>query len=239
MQANDRLIVALDLPERAQADALAAKLEPAVRWYKIGLELYCSEGPGLVRDYVDAGRNVFLDLKLHDIPATVGRATERVVGLGARLLTIHASGGKAMMSAAVEAANKGREASKGQADRLKILAVTVLTSLDQADLVAVGTGMPMRELVMQRTLLAADAGCDGVVASPQEANALRGILPKDFLIVTPGVRPKGAEAGDQKRVMTPSEARAAGSDMVVVGRPIRDASDPLAAALQIIEELGA
>ena len=230
----DRLIVALDLPERAQADELARALAPSVRWYKIGLELYCSEGPSLVRDYVDAGRQVFLDLKLHDIPATVGRATARLVGLGAGLLTVHASGGKAMMSAAAEAASKS-----SSGDRLKILAVTVLTSLDQDDLVAVGSGMPMRELVVQRALLAVDAGCDGVVASPHEASALRALLPEDFLIVTPGVRPKGESAGDQKRVMTPSEARAAGADMVVVGRPIRDAPDPLAAALRIIAELGA
>ncbi len=234
MQAADRLIVALDLPERAQADALASALEPDVRWYKIGLELYSSEGPTLVRDYVQAGRSVFVDLKLHDIPATVARATSRLVGLGAGLLTIHASGGKAMMSAAAEAASKA-----ASGERLKILAVTVLTSLDQDDLLAVGCEMPMRELVIKRALLAADAGCDGVVASPHEASALRDVLPKDFLIVTPGVRPKGAALGDQKRVMTPSEARAAGSDMVVVGRPIRDAPDPLVAARGIIAELGA
>lgn len=139
-----------------------------------------------------------------------------------------------MMNAAVEAAAKGQES-----ERLKILAVTALTSLDQDDLVAVGIGMPMRELVIQRALLAVDAGCDGVVASPHEATALRAVLPDDFLIVTPGVRPQGAPVGDQKRVMTPAQARAAGSDMIVVGRPIRDASDPLATALHIIEELGA
>jgi orotidine-5'-phosphate decarboxylase len=230
MLAEERLIVALDVPDRAQADALASQLQNDVRWYKIGLELYSSEGPGLVRDYVAAGRQVFVDLKLHDIPATVGRATARLAGLGAGLLTIHSSGGKEMMAAAVDAASKSS---------LKILAVTALTSLDQDDLVAVGIGMPMRELVIQRALLAADAGCDGVVASPHEAAALRAVLPEDFLIVTPGVRPAGAALGDQKRVMTPAQAREAGSDMIVVGRPVRDAADPLAAARGILAELGA
>lgn len=234
MQDAERLIVALDLPERSQADALAAKLHEAVRWYKVGLELYSSEGPTLVRDYVELGRRVFVDLKLHDIPATVARATARLAGLGAGLLTVHSSGGKAMMAAAVEAAAKGQKQ-----ERLRILAVTALTSLDQDDLVAVGIAMPMRELVIQRALLAVDAGCDGVVASPHEATALRAVLPDDFLIVTPGVRPKGAALGDQKRVMTPAEARAAGSDMIVVGRPIRDAGNPLVAAQNIIAELGA
>jgi orotidine-5'-phosphate decarboxylase len=230
----ERLIVALDVPERSQADALANSLQTAVRWYKIGLELYSSEGPSLVRDYVEQGRQVFVDLKLHDIPATVSRATAKLAGLGAGLLTVHSSGGKSMMEAAVESAARGQSAS-----RLKILAVTALTSLDQDDLVAVGIAMPMRELVIQRALLAVDAGCDGVVASPHEASALRAVLPEDFLIVTPGVRPEGAALGDQKRVMTPAQARAAGSDMIVVGRPIRDASNPLAAAESIIAELGA
>ena len=228
MDAASRLIVALDLPERSQADALADALQSEVRWYKVGLELYSAEGPGLIRDYVGAGRNVFVDLKLHDIPATVARATARLAGLGAGLLTVHSSGGKAMMSAASEAAAKGG---------LKILAVTALTSLDEDDLVSVGIGMPMRELVVQRALLAADSGCAGVVASPHEAAALRAVLPPDFLIVTPGVRPEGAALGDQKRVMTPGQARAAGADMIVVGRPIRDAAHPLAAAQGIIAEL--
>ncbi len=233
MDPQDRLIVALDVPTRGDADALAAKLDSEVRWFKIGLELYSSEGPELVRDYTRAGRRVFVDLKLHDIPATVGRATSRLAGLGAGLLTLHAAGGKAMMEAAVKAAAEG----KGQGERLRILAVTVLTSLEQDDLHAVGIDKPVRELVVQRALLAAEAGCDGVVASPHEAAALRGALPEDFLIVTPGVRPAGAALGDQKRVMTPAKARAAGADMIVVGRPVRDAENPLAAARAIAKEL--
>lgn len=234
MDPQDRLIVALDVPTRGEADALAGKLDNEVRWFKIGLELYSSEGPGLVRDYTSAGRSVFVDLKLHDIPATVGRATSRLAGLGAGLLTVHACGGRAMMEAAVKAAKEGAE----RGHRLRILAVTVLTSLEKDDLHSVGIDKPVRELVVQRALLAADAGCDGVVASPHEAAALREALPEDFLIVTPGVRPVGASHGDQKRVMTPAAAREAGADMIVVGRPVRDAKSPLVAAKSIVEEIG-
>lgn len=233
MEPRDRLIVALDVPTRGEADALATELDSEVRWFKIGLELYSSEGPELVRDYTKAGRRVFLDLKLHDIPATVGRATSRLAGLGAGLLTIHACGGRAMMEAAV----KGAKEVASDGGRLRILAVTVLTSLEQEDLNSVGVEKPVRDVVVQRALLAAEAGCDGVVASPHEAAALREVLPEDVLVVTPGVRPAGAELGDQKRVMTPAMARRAGADMIVVGRPIRDAKEPRSAAAAIIEEL--
>ncbi len=233
MSPEERLIVALDVPTRAEADALADALDEDVRWFKIGLELYSSEGPELVRDYTAAGRRVFVDLKLHDIPATVGRATKRLAGLGAGLLTIHSAGGKAMMEAAVTAAAEGA----GDSGRLRILAVTVLTSLEQSDLAAVGIDASISDLVVQRARLAAEAGCDGVVASPHEAAVLRAALPEEFLIVTPGVRPAGAALGDQKRVMTPSKARLAGADMIVVGRPIRDAESPSASAQSIIKEL--
>ncbi len=233
MTPKKRLIVALDVPTRADADALADALSGDVSWFKIGLELYSSEGPGLVRDYTAAGRKIFVDLKLHDIPATVGRATQRLAGLGAGLLTIHSAGGKAMMEAAVEAAAQGA----GGDERLRILAVTVLTSLEQSDLGDVGVDKKISDLVVQRAQLAAAAGCDGVVASPHEAAALRAVLPKDFLIVTPGVRPAGAALGDQKRVMTPAKAREAGADMIVVGRPVRDAASPSVAAKSILEEL--
>lgn len=228
---EDRLIVALDLPGRAQADALADALSADVHWFKIGLELFCAEGPELVRAYRALGREIFVDLKLHDIPATVGRSTAAIAKLGAGLLTIHAAGGVAMMSAAVQAAS--------HAGGLKILAVTALTSLDDKDLQDVGIEMPLAELVEKRALLAAEAGCHGVVASPHEARALRKILPADFLIVTPGVRQERDALADQKRVMTPSQARDAGADMIVVGRPIRDAADPVAAARAIIAELDA
>ncbi len=231
MDAAQRLIVALDVPNRERADALCEQLAGVVSWVKVGLQLYLSEGPDLVRDYVAAGREVFVDLKLHDIPATVAHATESLAKLGAGLLTVHASGGLAMMKAAVNAANEGSGGGLG------ILAVTALTSLDQGDLAQIGVQMPIADVVLKRGLLAAEAGCAGVVASPHEAAALRAVLPKEMLIVTPGIRPQGAALGDQKRVMTPRAARQAGADMIVVGRPIRDADSPASAALEILSQL--
>ncbi|MBL4634923.1 MAG: orotidine-5'-phosphate decarboxylase [Kofleriaceae bacterium] len=227
MNAADRLIVALDVPTSSDASALCARLDQQVRWYKIGLELFCSSGPDIVRDFTSAGRKIFVDLKLHDIPATVGRTVKQLSQLGAGLLTVHASGGRAMMEAASAAAGPG----------MKILAVTALTSLDQDDLDAVGVQMELSDLVIKRALLAAESGCGGVVASPHEAARLREVLPKGFLIVTPGIRPAGSALGDQKRVMSPAEALAAGADMIVVGRPIRDAANPVSAAQSILEEL--
>ena len=224
---GNRLIAALDVPDGAAADALVARLGGVPSWIKIGLELFCAEGPALVRAHVGAGRAVMLDLKLHDIPETVARATTQLAQLGAGLLTVHAGGGRAMLAAAVEAA--------GRATR--VLAVTVLTSLDDADLADIGAVGPASALVLHRARLAIAAGCAGVVASPHEVAAVRAIAPAGFLVVTPGVRPAGAAAGDQKRVMTPAAARAAGADLVVVGRPLRDAPDPAAAARAIVAEL--
>jgi len=223
---GNRLIAAIDAPDRGEAEALVARLAEVPSWWKIGLELFCAEGPAFVRAFVERGRAVMLDLKLHDIPETVARATARVAGLGAGLLTVHAGGGRAMLEAAVKA--------RGE---MKILAVTVLTSLDDADLEQIGARGPIGELVRMRAELAIAAGCDGVVASPHEVAAIRAIAPADFLVVTPGVRPAGASAGDQKRVMTPKQARLAGADLVVVGRPLRDAPDPAAAARAVVEEL--
>jgi len=224
---GNRLIAALDAPSRRDADALTERLGGVPSWLKLGLELFCAEGPAVIADYVARGHRVMLDLKLHDIPETVARATARVAALGAGLLTVHAGGGRAMLEAAVQAAGATR-----------VLAVTVLTSLDDADLVAIGALGPVRELVVRRARLAIEAGCAGVVASPHEIAAIRAIAPPGFLIVTPGVRPAGAASGDQKRVMTPREARAAGADLVVVGRPLRDAPDPAAAGRAIVAELG-
>lgn len=224
---GNRLIAALDTPTRAEADALIARLDGVPSWFKIGLELFCAEGPAIVSDHVERGRAVMLDLKLHDIPETVARATARVASLGAGLLTVHAAGGRVMLEAAVAAA--------GSATR--VLAVTVLTSLDDADLVAIGAHGPVSELVRRRAELAIATGCAGVVASPHEVAIVRAIAPDDFLIVTPGVRPRGVAAADQKRVMTPHQARSAGADLVVVGRPLRDASDPAATARAIVAEL--
>jgi orotidine-5'-phosphate decarboxylase len=228
---GNRLIAALDVEDRGQADRLVDRIGGAADWLKIGLELFVAAGPDLVRDYSAAGRRLMLDLKLHDIPATVGRAVSRAADLGVELLTIHAGGGRAMIGAAADAAARAGGA------RPRILAVTVLTSLDEVDLQEVGAALPLEELVVRRARLAADAGADGVVASPREAAAVRAATRSGFLIVTPGVRAAGEATGDQKRVLGPAEARAAGADMVVVGRPIRDAADPAAAARAIAAEL--
>jgi orotidine-5'-phosphate decarboxylase len=228
MELGNRLIAAVDAASDAEADRLIERLGGVPTWYKLGLELFCAEGPGIVKKHVAAGRRVMLDLKLHDIPETVGRATARAAGLGAELLTVHAAGGTKMLEAAVKAAGS-----------TKILAITVLTSLDDADLAAIGAIGPVADLVLRRAQLAIAAGCAGVVASPHEVAAIRAFAPASFLVVTPGVRPAGAAAGDQKRVMTPREARAAGSDLVVVGRPLRDAPDPAVAARAIVDELAA
>jgi orotidine-5'-phosphate decarboxylase len=223
---GNRLIAALDAPSRADADALVDRLAGVPSWVKIGLELFCSEGPSIVRDYTKRGLSVMLDLKLHDIPETVARATAQVASLGAGLLTVHAGGGRAMLEAAVK-----------NAGDMRVLAVTVLTSLDDNDLTDIGANGPVAELVKRRAQLAHRAGCHGIVASPQEAPLVRALVPAEFLIVTPGVRPAGTATGDQKRVTTPAQARASGADLIVVGRPLRDAPDPAAAARAVVAEL--
>lgn len=223
---GNRVIAALDVPDGAAAIALAARIGEGASWVKVGLELFVAEGPAVVGAMRAAGRRVMLDLKLHDIPETVARAMARAAALGAELVTVHAGGGRSMLAAAVRAAGPAR-----------VLAVTVLTSLDDADLDDIGAIGPLPELVLRRARLAAAAGCHGVVASPQEAAAVRALVPPDFLIVTPGVRPSGTEAGDQKRTASPGAARRAGADLVVVGRPIRDADDPGAMARAIAAEV--
>lgn len=223
---GNRLIAALDAPSRMDADVLVDRLAGVPSWVKIGLELFCSEGPSIVRDYTARGLSVMLDLKLHDIPETVARATAQVASLGAGLLTVHAGGGRAMLEAAVK-----------HAGAMRVLAVTVLTSLDETDLADIGATGPVADLVKRRAVLAHRAGCHGIVASPHEVQAVRALVPAEFLIVTPGVRPAGSATGDQKRVTTPAQARAFGADLVVVGRPLRDAPDPAAAARAVVEEL--
>ena len=231
----ERLFVALDQPTLGEALALVAQLEPLVVRYKVGLELFSAVGPLSVRALVERGAEVLLDLKLHDIPETVRRAARVAMTSGAKWLTVHTDGGPAMLRAAVAGAHPA-----------KVLGVTVLTSLDLVDLEAVGTHVVhMEELVVQRARLALDAGCAGVIASPREVAALRAALGKDFLIITPGVRPAGAAGGsgssgadDQKRTATPGAAIAAGASAVVVGRPIRDAPEPRAVAAAVLAELG-
>lgn len=225
---GNRLIVALDVTDAAAARALALQVGDAASWVKVGLELFIAEGPAVVAAARAAGHRVMLDLKLHDIPETVARAMTQAARLGAELVTVHAGGGRAMLAAAV-AATAGTPA--------RVLAVTVLTSLGDADLDAIGAVGPVAALVAKRAALAAEAGCHGVVASAQEAAAIRAAAPPDFLIVTPGIRPAGAAAGDQQRIATPAAARRDGADLIVVGRPIRDAADPAAAARAIAAEL--
>jgi orotidine-5'-phosphate decarboxylase len=224
---EERIIVALDVPKLAAALALADRLKGAVGCFKVGLELFAAGGPDAVR-WVKARGKVFLDLKLHDIPETVGRATAVAASYGVDLLTVHSAGGRAMLSRAAKEAHE---------HGARVIAVTALTSLDERDLAEVRIQGPLVELVIARAKLAQDAGCDGVVASPQEAAAIRAACGKEFLIVTPGVRPAGAAVGDQKRVATPRSAVESGADYIVVGRPITGAPDARAAAVAIAEEL--
>jgi orotidine-5'-phosphate decarboxylase len=230
--ARERLIVALDVPEPEAALALAEALAPVVGYFKVGLELFGAAGPDLVRALVARRARVFLDLKLHDIPATVGRSVAVLGRLGVSLLTVHAAGGPEMLRQAVAAA-AAADSSPG------VLAVTALTSLDAADLRAVGIELSPAELVVRRARLAADCGVAGVVSSVQEAAAVRAVVAPGFHVVTPGIRPAGAAVGDQKRVGTPAAAIAAGASHLVVGRPIRDAPDPVAAARALVDEVAA
>ncbi len=224
MSADPRLIVALDLPTRAAAEALVERLGDAVCAYKIGLELLASDGMALARDLAAAGAGVFLDWKLHDIGATVERATAAIAATGAgELLTVHAE--PQVMAAAV----RGR----GGERRLKLLGVTVLTSLSDPDLADLGYATGVRALVERRVRQAVDAGLDGVVASPQEAALARAVGGPGFLVVTPGIRPAGSGADDQARAATPAEALAAGASRLVVGRPITGAPAPRQAAVRI------
>jgi orotidine-5'-phosphate decarboxylase len=222
---GERLIVALDLPSIEAAQALVTRLGDTVSFYKIGYQLAFAGGLGLARDLADAGKRVFLDLKLHDIGNTVAQGVKSVARLGATFVTVHAY--PQTMLAAVEA----REGS------LRILAVTVLTSYDDGDLRAAGYGATVKTLVATRARAARDIGVDGLVCAPEEAAHVRSFVGADMMLVTPGIRPAGADAGDQKRVATPSAAIAAGADYLVVGRPIVAAADPRAAAEAIVAEI--
>jgi orotidine-5'-phosphate decarboxylase len=223
--ARDRLIVALDLSSVDAAEGLIAKLGDSVSFYKIGYQLAYAGGLPLVAKLADRGKKVFLDLKLHDIGNTVAKGVQSVAKMGATFLTVHAY--PQTMQAAVEA----------RGDRLKILAVTVLTSYDDDDLHAAGYRLDVSDLVEARALQAEALGVDGIVSSAEEAEAVRDIVGAQMLLVTPGIRPAGSDVGDQKRIMTPTRAIAAGSDYLVVGRPIVEASDPKAAAESIVAEI--
>jgi orotidine-5'-phosphate decarboxylase len=224
--ARDRLIVALDLPSVAAAEAMIARLGDSVTFYKIGYQLAYAGGLPLVRQLAGAGKKVFADLKLHDIGNTVARGVESIAGLGATFLTVHAY--PQTMKSAIE----GRAGSD-----LRILAVTVLTSYDDADLHAAGYRLGVSDLVQARAQQAQVLGIDGLVCSPEEAASLRRIVGHRMNLVTPGIRPAGAAIGDQKRIMTPARAIAAGADYLVVGRPVTEAADPKAAADAIQAEI--
>jgi len=223
---RERLIVALDLPSVAEAEALVVRLGETVSFYKIGYQLAFAGGIDFARVLASAGKQIFLDLKLHDIGNTVARGVESVARLGASFVTVHAY--PQTMHAAVDA-----RAGSG----LRLLAVTVLTSYDDADLAAAGYDFTVAELAAERAAQARDIGIDGLVCSGEEAAALRAIVGRRMVLVTPGIRPAGAEAGDQKRIMTPAAAIAAGADHLVVGRPIAAAADPKAAAEAIVAEI--
>lgn len=223
---RDRLIVALDLAEVAQAEALVARIGDAATFYKIGYRLGYAGGLAFAEGLAKRGLKTFLDLKLHDIGNTVEEGVRALGGLGATFLTVHAYP-QTMRAAVRGAAGSG----------LKILAVTVLTSYDEADAREAGYALPVADLVALRARQAADAGIDGIVCSAVEAVSVRSVIGPDRLIVTPGIRPAGADLGDQKRVMTPGQARAAGIDHVVVGRPITAADDPRAVAQAIVAEM--
>jgi orotidine-5'-phosphate decarboxylase len=227
--AADRLIVALDFPDAAAALSCADQLADSVSWFKVGLELYLASGDSTVRELKRRGHHVFLDLKLHDIPNTAASAVRSLAKLEPDLLTLHAAGGRAMLSAAAEAA-------RSLPHPPRLLAVTVLTSMNATALAETGVSATPVEQVLRLARLAADCGIDGMVCSPAEAAAVHSALPK-ALLVTPGIRPAGADAGDQKRIATPQFALAAGASMLVVGRPITAAADPKAAAQAILSDM--
>lgn len=235
-QIRERIFCAIDTPDLAPARDLAERLAGHVGGIKLGLEFFSAQGPDGVRAITGAAPDqaLFLDLKYHDIPNTVGAAMRATVPLGPRMINVHGQGGRAMLEAARDAALEGAEAA-GVAPPL-VLAVTVLTSLDGGDLTALGVAAPVADQVVRLATLAAEAGLDGVVCSALEIAVLRRALGPDFTLVTPGIRPASAAAGDQKRVMTPAEALAAGADFLVIGRPITGAADPAAAARRIVAE---
>jgi orotidine-5'-phosphate decarboxylase len=232
---RDKIIIALDVPGKDEAIALVSGLRSA-RTFKVGLELFTAEGPALFRKLKALRKDIFLDLKLHDIPNTVAGAVRSAFRHGVQMMTVHASGGREMMARAAETARQASE--ELERPRPVLLGVTVLTSLKGADLAEVGMTADPAVQVLRLAGLAKAAGMDGVVCSPQEIELLRKEFGKDLVIVTPGIRPLWAAAQDQKRIMTPAEAVAKGADYLVIGRPITGAPSPEEAFLKIVEELG-
>lgn len=235
LTAKEKLIIALDVDTPAKALDLVKELHSVAGMFKIGSTLFTFAGPQIVRDVIALDSKVFLDLKFHDIPHQVAGAARAAAELGVSLFTIHASGGSEMMQRAVDAVNEVAE--KG-GNRAKVLAISVLTSIDAAILSQIGVSSSPNESVQRLVRLASDSGVDGVVASPQEIQTIRGMVANpEFLVVTPGIRPSTNEPEDQKRVATPAAAIAAGANYLVVGRPITGAPDPVAAAQEIVVEM--
>lgn len=230
MEPMDRLVIALDRSSRDEILRLAEQLRGAAGMMKIGLQAFVANGPSIVRDLVAAGHRVFLDLKFHDIPNTAMNAVTEAARLGASLVNVHAAGGAEMMRACAGAI-------RDLPARPRLLAVTMLTSLDDDAAGAIGFRSAVRDHVRELALLTRDAGLDGVVASPLEIGLIREACGEGFIILTPGIRSASDATGDQKRMMTASEAVRAGADYIVVGRPVTGASDPRAAALAIVDEL--
>lgn len=231
LQQDPKIIVALDYPQAASALALAERLEPALCRLKVGKELFTSAGPQLVESLQQRGFEVFLDLKFHDIPNTTAQACKAAASLGVWMVNVHALGGRKMMEMA-------REALVNHAQRPKLIAVTILTSMAQEDLNGIGIEASPAQMVSRLAQLTRDSGLDGVVCSAQEAATLRQQCGKDFCLVTPGIRPANAAANDQSRIMTPHAALQAGSSYLVIGRPITQAPDPLQALQDILKETG-
>lgn len=227
IRVEDRIIVALDFDSAASAHRLVERLGERASFYKIGLQLLTAEGPAVVRELVAAGKQVFLDLKLHEIPNSVAGAVTACGALGVSMVTVHACGGSAVLRAAVDAARPFPQ--------LRVLALTVITSLRDEDLPEIGVGATVKEQVLRLAQLAARAGCHGVVASPQEAALLRQTLPAGMLVVTPGTQMPGDAGNDQARTTTPKEALGAGATHLVMGRGVTKAADPLAAFVAICD----
>jgi len=224
--ARDKMIIALDVPNVEAARALVAQLGPSASFYKVGMELVYAGGLDLVRELVGAGKQVFVDLKLHDIPNTVERAAAQIAKLGATFLTVHAFP-QTMKAAKAGVAGSG----------LKLLAVTVMTSYDDADLAEAGYGSSVADLVARRAAQAKAIGIDGLILSPEELVQTRAALGRDILLITPGIRPAGAAIGDQKRIMTPARAILAGANHLVIGRPVSQAAEPKRVADEIVAEI--
>ncbi|PYF84092.1 MULTISPECIES: orotidine-5'-phosphate decarboxylase [Marinomonas] len=232
MSCQSPIVVALDYPTMAQSIEMAKRLDPKQCRVKVGKELFTTSGPAILDELHKLGFEIFLDLKFHDIPNTVANAVSVAARAGVWMVNVHATGGRRMMEASANALQQLPD------NKTLLIAVTVLTSMDQADLLEIGIDSTPEQHVKRLAALAKSSGMDGVVCSAQESSVLSADLGKDFVLVTPGIRPVGSEQGDQKRIMTPAEAMAAGSHYLVMGRPITQASDPIAVLTQTNTDLG-